>query len=171
MVFLLKKKVNLAKKYIALNLNYAETYFKRGTLHVEMGTFGQAVEDFDRSIELDPTKPDVFNNRSYVHLKLNNFVKAINDSSAAIKLDPNNSNAFANRCAARVKIRRFSQAIWDCERSLQLDCDNPLTYYQLALAYKGSGDRGLAVRNYSYALELDPSLPQAMDDLMRVSGQ
>lgn len=62
-----------------------------------MGQYALAVEDYTRSLELNPSNIKTFNNRGYSYAKSGNYEAAIADYDQAIQLDPSNSHAYHNR--------------------------------------------------------------------------
>ena len=49
-----------------------------------------AIDDFTRSIKIDPNYVKAYNNKGWVYDKLGDYEKAIADYTRAIKIDPNN---------------------------------------------------------------------------------
>jgi tetratricopeptide (TPR) repeat protein len=64
---------------------------------LQVGQYALAVEDYTRSLELNPSNIKTFNNRGYSYAKSGNYEAAIADYDQAIQLDPSNSHAYHNR--------------------------------------------------------------------------
>lgn len=63
-----------------------------------MGLLDEAIEDFNKAVELDPYNPIIYSNRGLVKRKQENFVDAIDDYTLELKFGPErNIKAFNNR--------------------------------------------------------------------------
>lgn len=60
-------------KAIALNPNYSDAYFHRGTAYLYDFRFDEAVKDFDRAIELEPLYMEAISNRAFARLRKYEF--------------------------------------------------------------------------------------------------
>jgi tetratricopeptide (TPR) repeat protein len=60
-------------KLIALNPNYSDLYFHRGTAHLYDMKFDEAIKDFDKAIELEPLYKESLSNRAFARLRKHEF--------------------------------------------------------------------------------------------------
>ena len=79
------------------NLSSAEDYFNLGNYDYDIGNCKQAVKDYTKSIEIDPTRAETFNNRAYTHMRMQNYLNASLDLDKALELRPDYVNALMNR--------------------------------------------------------------------------
>jgi Tfp pilus assembly protein PilF len=75
----------------------AMDYFDLGNYDYDKGDCTKAVEDYAKSIELNPNYPQAYNNRAYTYLRLRNYDAALADLNKAIALNPNYIQALVNR--------------------------------------------------------------------------
>jgi hypothetical protein len=105
------------------------------------------VEDYTRSLELNPSNIKTFNNRGYSYAKSGNYEAAIADYDQAIQLDPTNSHAYHNRGISFDKLgqvmsgnsvalwfylkhmMQFERAVSDFTRVIELDSGNANAYF------------------------------------------
>ena len=71
-------------------LNY---YYNRGDTFFDLGKFEDAIQDYNKAIDLNPNDESVYYNRGVAFIYLNEYEKAIENLSKAIDLDPNFSDA------------------------------------------------------------------------------
>src|SRR6478735_10618624 len=78
----------------------AVAYNNRGNAHFKTGNYDQALQDYDRSIKINPSYAKAFNNRGVAYKKKGETDRAIKDFDSSIKFDANYASAFANRASA-----------------------------------------------------------------------
>jgi tetratricopeptide (TPR) repeat protein len=75
----------------------AADYLELGDYDYETGACAQAIADYTRAIELDPSFAAAFNNRAYTAMRQQNYAAALPDLDRAIELRPDYVNALMNR--------------------------------------------------------------------------
>jgi tetratricopeptide (TPR) repeat protein len=83
----LERALDCFNKGEELEPNNYFVYINRAELHQEEERFGQALADFTRAIELDPTDPDGYAGRSAVYASLKMLDKAAQDDATAKRLE------------------------------------------------------------------------------------
>lgn len=90
-----------------------------------MGLLDEAIEDFDKAVELDPQNPIIYSNRGLVKRKQENYTEAIDDYTLELNYGPDkNIKAFNNRAYCFAKIGQFEDAIEDYTNVLEIDPNN-----------------------------------------------
>ena len=67
--------------------------------------------------------------------------------------------------APTMKTAEFDHAIADLNKALELNPKSALAYCNLGWTYEAMGDERKAIAHYRKALEIDPSLEAARDNL------
>ena len=80
--------VALATKAIEANAEDPRGYSLRASLHEASGRLEEALEDYDRLVQLLPQNADVVNQRGSVHFKAGHIEASIVDFDRAIELEP-----------------------------------------------------------------------------------
>ncbi len=145
-------------------LEFAETYFYRGSARQEQGDMTGAIEDYDKALELNPKLAEVYNNRGNARQELEKFDEAIKDYDEALKLNPKLAEVYNNRGNARQELKKFSEAIKDYDEALEL---NPR--YANAYNNRGNARQELekfdeAIKDYDEALKLNPKLAEVYNN-------
>ena len=81
-----KKAIEYLNNAIKLQPNNAETYFKRGAAHVNLGQYQQAFEDFNKAIGLKQDYAYAYNNRGIIYLMRGNKELGCRDAQKACEL-------------------------------------------------------------------------------------
>jgi Flp pilus assembly protein TadD len=106
-------------------LNEAERSSNEGIKKSQDGLYGEAIEEFNRSISLDPKNPIPYYMRGYVYAKLAMYEEAILDLNKTIELDPNDPDAFFSRGNMYRRLDENESAIADYTRAIELNPNNP----------------------------------------------
>lgn len=92
-------------------------YCERGIERLDRGEYKSAIEDFNKSIQLNPKHGRAFNNRGNAEEYLNDYQSALKDFTRAIDLKY--WNGYYNRAALRSKLGDKPGAIADLTQSIR----------------------------------------------------
>ena len=101
--------------------NRAIAYNNRGYLQARLGNLDQAIEDCNKSIELNPKNATAYDSRGYALVKAGKPDKAIEDFSTAINLDPTQAVAYAGRSRAYKIMGDQAKAEADMKKARELN--------------------------------------------------
>ncbi len=79
----------------------------RGALASRHDRIDQAISDYGRALQLDPSLADIFNARGELWIRQGNRPRAVQDFGAALKLNPNHEKAKANHKAMARELERI----------------------------------------------------------------
>jgi tetratricopeptide (TPR) repeat protein len=82
------------------------------------------IEDFTKTIELDPKYAYAYNNRAAAKFKIKDYNGAIEDCNKAIQMDPNYGFAYLNRGNAKEMMRDEAGACEDWKKAAQLGVES-----------------------------------------------
>ena len=97
----------------------------RGVAYARRQQHKEAIDDFNRAIQLYPEYPAVYNNRGNVLLGLGAVREAIKDFDRALLLAPGYAAAYSNRAGAYMKLGQIEQAIAGYTKAIQLTPTSP----------------------------------------------
>ena len=106
-----------------------------------MGLLEEAIEDFNKAVELDPHNPIIYSNRGLVKRKQENFIEAIEDYTLELNYGPDkNIKAFNNRAYCYAKIGQFEQAIDDYSNVIEIDSKNIHALHNRGISFERIGE-------------------------------
>src|SRR5262249_27878501 len=76
-----------------------------------LGRLAEARDMFDKSLAINPSSSDAWNNRGVVSSNLSDFRSSIIDFDKAIFLNPGNAAAYANKAKALAELERREEAL------------------------------------------------------------
>lgn len=140
--------------------NY-KVYLDNGIMEFYEGKFESAIENFNKSLELNKDFSVTYFFRGASYHSLGEYDEAMLDYTKAIALDPKMTDAYYNR--AKVILSRkdiqnpdIQKAIKDLEKSLELDNNFADALYALAAAYKKLEDYHKCLEYIEKLLQISP---------------
>ncbi|MBI9038287.1 MAG: tetratricopeptide repeat protein [Bacteroidales bacterium] len=134
-----------------------EEYYNKGNEEAKQGNYEEALENFNKAIELKPEYTDAYINRAYYAKEnLNDYKGAIEDYIIAINLntDDNDAHAYSNMAFAKMKMKKYKEALDDIMFSLTLDSLNSYAYRNKALIFIALNNKHVACVDLQKAIEL-----------------
>ncbi|MFA5383053.1 MAG: tetratricopeptide repeat protein [Candidatus Micrarchaeia archaeon] len=110
------------------------TYDNKGTANAVLEKYEEAIENYDKAIELNPKDAGVYNNRGVAKAILKRYIEAIKDFDKAIELNPNYASVYNNRGAAKAKLEKYKEAIKDFDKAIELDSTYESAHYNRKIA-------------------------------------
>jgi tetratricopeptide (TPR) repeat protein len=99
-----------------------KVYLDRGEFLVEDGQIENALENFERALQLDPKQWRGLVGRARIWIRRGEFQKAVDDATAALALEAR-EDAFAVRGDAYFKLRQYAKAVADYDASQRIDSE------------------------------------------------
>jgi Tfp pilus assembly protein PilF len=148
----------------ALNVihnNYI-AYYNRGLAYEHLGNYRQAIEDYDKSIEINPNfHVRAYYNRGVAYTMLGNYPQAIEDYNKAIESYPKYEEAYFNRGCAYAILGNNKQAIGDYDKAIEINPKKVDPYVNRGNAYARLGNYQQAIGDYDKAIEINPKYADA----------
>jgi protein O-mannosyl-transferase len=141
---------------------YADrTYRNRGVAHYHQGRYREALEDFDKALELDLRNTKTWLMRGSLFMRTEQTRRALEDFNRALELDPRFAEALARRCVVLMRLRRLDDALADCTLAMELNRDDIDNSISLGMVRALRGEIPQAERHYRDALDLNPASAMA----------
>jgi ribosomal protein S12 methylthiotransferase accessory factor len=148
--------------------------FYLGNCHLEQGDPQKALVHLSRALDLSPNAQDVPSIYSYMgvcHKELGDYQTALEVLAKGEALDKERTDIYNLMGFCHFMRKEHEAAIGCFERIIDLDPSSAIDYANIASNYRELGKKEDAIRYYRLALELDPSIDFARDNLERLSGR
>ena len=139
----------------------AQDYFRRGFRASSEGHTQEAVKEYSKAIELDPSFASAYHNRGILYNNLGEQQKALDDYNKAIELDPSYAFAYNGRGNVYRGFGERQKALDDYNKAIELDPSFAYAYNGRGNVYSDLGEQQKALEDYNKAIELDPSFANA----------
>ncbi|MFQ5586225.1 MAG: tetratricopeptide repeat protein, partial [Thermodesulfobacteriota bacterium] len=131
-------------------------YTNRGNSYFDEGNYKLAIEDFNKSIAINPQYEKAYSNRGNIYYRLGNNRQALLDFNTALELDPQYEHGYYNRGTLYLSSGNYRQAIKDFSSVIDLNPQYATAYNNRGSAYHSLGDYHLAIKDFDKAIELNP---------------
>ena len=138
-----------------------ELWKETGDAHANAGRYLEALEAYNRALELNADSVDIYNSRGFVYLQLGQYQQAIEEYDHAIELYPANAAAYSNRGFTYFRLTAYQQAIADYEHAVTLNPNDAEVYMRYGDALYSLRDFTSASEKYEQAIRLDPNNPSS----------
>lgn len=149
------------QEILKVNPRHADAQMSLGTVRLQRGESGEAIQLFDSSIRINPNQPDAFYNRGVALQGLNCLAEALASYDQAIALQPNYPEAHNNRGLTLHGLKRMDEALQSCDRAIALESDNAAAHNNRGLALQGLMRFDEAMQSYDRTIALDPRHTEA----------
>ena len=138
-----------------------QAYYNRGIVFMNENKYNQALDDFNKAIELDPNKVKAYNNRGIIFYNQNKYNQALDDYNKALELDSNQVEIYINRGFLFNNEKKYDQALNDFNKAIQLDPNKVEAYINRGIVFINEKKYDQALNDYNKAIELDANNAQA----------
>jgi len=117
-----KKFRKLYSKTLALFIGPTDAiiYYYRGIAYEEKGQFNQAIDDFNKSLEIDPKHAGTYYYRGVAYLKEGEYYRAIDDFTKVLEIDPERADACYGRAVAYYFKKQYDESWKDIKKTEDL---------------------------------------------------
>lgn len=123
--------------------------------------FEEAIDAYDRAIEIDPKYVTAWKNKGNVLYSLGRYNESLEALDKAIEIVPEYGLAWYSKGLALGELGRYDEAIQAYSKALETFPENAGIWYNKGNAFYGQGEYDMAIECYDYAIKLDPSLAEA----------
>jgi tetratricopeptide (TPR) repeat protein len=142
---------------ILLSQASADEFYRRGNARFDRRDYVGAIEEYSRSIQINPNADNAYNNRGNARLAIKDYAGAISDYNRALRINPNHSLAYYNRGLAYARLENHREAILNYTQAIRVNPSYALAYNNRGVSRSALGDYAGAIDDYNRAIRLDPN--------------
>lgn len=139
----------------------ASIYSDRGVAKWRMKQTKEAIDDFNKAIQLAPENATAYNNRGNALMDLGHPEEAIKDFDRAIALSPSYGAAYNNRGNAYAALHQYEQAFQSFRKAAELSPQSGVAFNGRGRTHAELARFHAAVRDLTRAISLDPKYAAA----------
>lgn len=153
--------VGFIRAALAQNPNVAAAHCDLGNALKELNQLDNALNSYDRAIELAPGDVDAYYNRGATLHAMKRFDDALASYDEALALNPGDAQALNNRGVTLKELQRFEDALASYDRALALAPDFVDAWSNRGIALRELGQFEQALESLDTAISLKPRFADA----------
>ncbi|MBK7762079.1 MAG: tetratricopeptide repeat protein [Bacteroidetes bacterium] len=134
----------------------ASTYNSIGKLYFDTGETANALDNYNKAIELDSKNSEYLTNRGVAFASMGQFEKALPDLNAGIKANPEMSNGYLNRSLLYLKMNNYELALNDYNEYIKRNPKVFNMYYERGSCKNALGRFDEAIADFNIAIQNEP---------------
>lgn len=136
----------------------AQQWYDEATLRASAGNHQQALDAFNRSIELDPLSAAAYTQRGISFRNLDRNTEALRDFDQAVALHPDDTAAWQGKSLIYIEQEKFSLARIAAEQVIRIGT-GPVqnAWYLKGIANAKNGDLEEGLRSLDEAIQIEPA--------------
>jgi tetratricopeptide (TPR) repeat protein len=139
----------------------ALTNFFKGYNEYESGQYEEALEHYNKYIEVFLNEAKAYNFRGLAYAELTRYKEAIQDYTKAISIDQTFIAPYMNRADLYYKQEEFDKSIKDYTKVIKIDGKNFNAYNGRGLAHSKNSDWRESIKDFTKVIELEPNYEYA----------
>ncbi len=139
-----------------------QALIERGWTLERQEKFVEALEDYNKAVDMDPTSFLAYKHRGMVLTRMGAYEEALPDFVQAIALNPSHASTYYNRATLYLHLQNFKQAIADYSQAIALEPKYVAAILNRAAAYESTGENQSAVDDYTQTLQIQPNHAAAL---------
>lgn len=148
--------------------NLAEQNYLAGLQNLDQIRYKEAVEAFDRAIELNPDYMLAYANKAYTLTNMGEYEKALQAVDKVLDMDPNYAWALGQRGKIYNDMKDYHKALIDLNKTIELDSTDKYAYANKSFALGEIGESEKALQAINKVLEIDPDYTWAYNQRARL---
>ena len=158
---LLLSLVEIYKRIISFNKNYAEVYVNLGNVYRELNMYEESLAEYNNAIKLKPNLAEIYANRGNVLQDLKKYQEALEDYNKAILIKPNFASAYSNRGTVQKELALFDDALASYDEAIKNNPNCAEVYYNRGIILSELTLFSEALFNYNRAILINPDYVEA----------
>lgn len=131
-----------------------EAYFKRASAYNLIGFYENALADWSKAYNLNPSNYDARRNRGLMQMVIKNYDQAEEDFTWLIENNENELYAYLNRAYTYLLNNKKKKALKDVNKAIEKKPDYAQAYYHRSLIYAFKNRKRKTCKDYKQALSL-----------------
>lgn len=136
-------------------------YMNRGYYYMQTTNYDKAVEDYSKSIQLNPSYQTAYAHRAWVFILQQRYDLAIMDCNMAIMLKPDDFDTLYYKGEAYSATHENNKAIEAYSKAIEINTNFCWAYYRRAGAYSENDDYLRTIKDFNRVIQLQPSYAEA----------
>jgi tetratricopeptide (TPR) repeat protein len=149
---------------IEKNPSVTVAFYNRGVAKYNLGDYQEAIDDYDKAVELNPYYAEAYNNRGESKEKLMDYQGAVKDFDKAIGADSDFVDAYLNRARLKAQLKDYRGALTDFDQIIQKKPGCVDAYLDRATIRSRLREYEEAIEDLNTVIKLNPTRAKAYNN-------
>ncbi len=164
-----KEELELVQRLMKDFPNSVNPIMIMGNVWEQYGDATKALEFFNKVLEQDPKRPDVYKSIGWFYMHKEKYEQAISYWQKALEIDPNIPGVHNSIALALMGQNKQDEAIGELDKDIQISPRSSFSYFLLGQLYLRRKDYDKSRSNYEKAIEIEPNYTNAYYGLVTLS--
>ena len=157
--------------YVINNSNQDHRYYTfRGRIWGKLKNTKNAIIDFSKAIDINPSDPEAYIERGLAYLETRDFNLSISDLKTAVSIDPENPMGPINLGFAYRNAGFYDEAISQYDKAIEFHPSDYLAYSNRSFVFLLKKDYEHAMADCNKAIEINPYFGMAYSNRGRIKA-
>ncbi|WP_237746752.1 tetratricopeptide repeat-containing S1 family peptidase [Planktothrix agardhii] len=157
----LKVALEVVDTSLTWDINFYAAWYQKGKILFSLKKYQDAISSFEKAIELKPDFSPAWYSRCLAYIQIKDYEAALKCLNIIVeKINPNSFEAWDSKAEVLNNLGRVEEAIVANSRSIEIR-PNAYRYYNLGALRVKLGDIKGAIKDYTKAIEINPSFAVA----------
>lgn len=134
---------------------------RKGDIHLRQGRYAEAIEAYDKAIELDPRYAKAWNNKGDALYFLNKLNESVQAFEKAVEINPRYAEAWFNKGTVLDDQGKYDDAIEAYNKAIELKPNYLAAIDSKGFALRNLGKYDAAINEFDKAIEIKPKFADA----------
>jgi ribosomal protein S12 methylthiotransferase accessory factor len=147
--------------------------FYMGQCRQALGKYRDAINSFDRALDLDPNLQDraaIYSYKGACLKDLGEYKEALTILEKGRLLDPERTDIHNLMGFCHYRLKNHKRAIACFGEAIRINPNSAIDYANIASNYRDMGDKDKAISFYQTALSIDPTIDFAKENLVKLAS-
>jgi tetratricopeptide (TPR) repeat protein len=140
---------------ILSDLNYQTALHNKGRALIKLKRFEEAVECYDRAIEINQNDMTAWHNKGFTLNGLGEYYNALKCFERSLEIAPNNPYSWNSKGNAHIRLNQYTEALECYNKAISLDRTYADPWNGMGNIYYEEGKHAKALECYNKAISLD----------------
>jgi superkiller protein 3 len=163
-----EEEMELARQVLNEFPNRDDSYVLMGDLYGRHGNSAEAMEFWEKSVEMNPNRFDAYRNMGRIAMETERYDKAVEFYEKAVEIKPRAAGVRSDIARVLMDSGKYGEAIEVIEEEIKYFPTSFTAHFQLAEAYRQEEEYERAIEHYEKTISLNPEHSHAHYGLAKV---
>src|SRR5687768_7351527 len=132
--FIIALLFTISSNAIGQKVSLVNPSLDKANKYYDAGLYKEAIAEYSKTIYIEPTFMQAYNNRGLAKLELSDYNGALSDFNKVISKEPKNGEAYRNRATLKIRKQDYAGALADYDKAVALGANDADAFFNRGVA-------------------------------------